>query len=108
MIQLLGQDYTEANAKLELPRNTYDECVDFISSELALSAQDLPLVRSDREIAQVTRGAALGLRAKVLLYAASPLFNGNEEMTDLKDNAGKRLIPMTRESGLWPLLQPKM
>ena len=103
LIPVHGLDYTEEYDKLELPRISYDECVDFICSELALSVQELPLVRSDREIAQVTRGAALGLRAKVLLYAASPLFNGNEEMTDLKDNAGKRLISDTYDERKWAL-----
>lgn len=103
LIPVHGLDFTEEYNKLELPRNTYDECIDFITSELALAAQDLPLIRSDREIARVTRGAALGLRAKALLYAASPLFNGNEEMSDLKDNTGKRLISETYDEKKWAL-----
>ena len=38
--------------------------------------RDSPLDRAIQEIARPTRGAALALRAKVLLYAASPLMNG--------------------------------
>lgn len=98
-----GMDYTADYDKLELPRNTYEECVDFITSELVLAAKDLPWSRTNREIAKITRGAALGLRAKVLLYAASPLFNGNEEMGDLKDKNGKKLIPETYDEKKWAL-----
>ena len=96
-----GLDYTDEYENLELPRNTYDECVDFITNELVAAAKILPLTRTNREIARITRGAALGLRAKVLLYAASPEFNGNEEMAMLTDNAGKKLINQTYEEEKW-------
>ena len=64
---------------LARPRNTYDECVEYITSELVKAAQDLPLERGTNNIARPTRGAALAARAKVLLYAASPLMNGNTD-----------------------------
>lgn len=98
-----GLDFTAEYDELELPRNTYEECVDFITSELVLAAKDLPLSRTNREIAKVTRGAALGLRAKVLLYAASPLFNGNQELSELTDKNGRKLIPDTYQEIKWAL-----
>ena len=49
-----------------------EECAEYIASELALAAADLPLKRDATNVARPTRGAALGYRAKVLLYAASP------------------------------------
>ena len=87
-----GLDFTASYDDLQLPRNTYDECVKFIADEFALAARDLPLNRSNQEIARPTRGAALAARAKVLLFAASPLFNGNTEMAELKDDKGRNLI----------------
>lgn len=98
-----GLDFTAEYDELELPRNTYEECVDYITSELALAAKDLPLSRTNREIARVTRGAALGLRAKVLLYAASPLINGNQELSELTDKNGRKLIPDTYQEIKWAL-----
>ena len=72
-----GEDYMQDYDGWARPRNTYDECVEYITSELVKAAQDLPLERGANNIARPTRGAALAARAKVLLYAASPLMNGN-------------------------------
>lgn len=96
-----GLDYTQSYEDLSIPRSSYDECADFITSELALAAPDLPLIRNSREIARPTRGAALAARAKVLLYAASPLANGNTEMADLVDDKGRCLISQTYDEKKW-------
>ncbi|MCH5599062.1 RagB/SusD family nutrient uptake outer membrane protein [Niabella ginsengisoli] len=97
-----GLDYTESYADLSLPRNTYDECVDFITSELALAARDLPAsLRDSRNLARPTQGAALAARAKVFIYAASPFYNGNAEMADLVDDKGKQLISQQYQEEKW-------
>lgn len=96
-----GVDYTQSYQDLAFARNTYDECADFISKELAVAAVDLPLTRTNREKVRPTRGAALAARAKVLLYAASPLFNGNTEMAELTDDKGKPLIPAQYNEAKW-------
>lgn len=55
-------------------RNTYEECVDFIVSELDRSIALLPEgPRLGAEFGRVSRGAAMALKSRVLLYAASPL-----------------------------------
>src|SRR3546814_11652201 len=62
---------------LEIPRSSFTECVDYIISEIDASVDGLrsdPVNRADE--GRVTKGAALALKARVLLYAASPLFNG--------------------------------
>jgi len=63
------------NDDLQLPRNTYDECVDYIVALCDEAAKDLPLSYPDSWLGRATKGAALALKARVLLYAASPLFN---------------------------------
>src|SRR5690606_13772043 len=46
-------------------------------SEIDAIAQDLPLENSsDWEEGRATRGAALALKSRLLLYAASPLYTG--------------------------------
>lgn len=100
-----GLDYTESYASLACPRNTYDECANFIASEMALAAKDLPLQRGALSIARPTRGAALAARAKVLLYAASPINNpqpgDSEKFTDLVDDKGKCLIAQEYDESKW-------
>lgn len=94
------QDYDA----LACSRNTYDECANFIANEMVLAAYDLPMLRDNRNIARPTRGAALAARAKVLLYAASPLANGNTEMVDLTDDQGNCLISQTYDESKWARL----
>lgn len=58
-----------------IPRNTLQECIDFIVDECGQVAPHLPAVYQASDMGRVTRGAALALKIRVLLYAASELFN---------------------------------
>jgi hypothetical protein len=62
-------------ASYYVPRNSYDECINYISSQLDSAANLLPLVQSGGNIGRATKGAALALKSRVLLYAASDLHN---------------------------------
>lgn len=94
-------DYTAEYEDLALPRNSYDECADYIADEMAIAAGELAITRTNSDINRATRGAALALRAKVLLYAASPLANGNTEMADLTDDKGNILISQEYDESKW-------
>lgn len=56
-------------------RNSYAECVDFMVSECDQAAALLPDVQTGNNFGRATRGAALALKARILLYAASDLYN---------------------------------
>ena len=56
---------------LLVARNTFEETVDFIVKDLDEAASILPL---NGDKARATKGAAMALKARVLLYAASDLF----------------------------------
>ena len=97
-------DYTMSYEELERSRNTYDECVAYIANDLLLAARYLETKREQSSIARPTRGAALALRAKVLLYAASPLMNGYtpaEVAIDMKDDKGNPLLPTHYDESKW-------
>ncbi len=57
-----------------VPRNTFEETIDFIIKDCDAAAG---LLVTDGDKARATKGAALTLKSKVLLYAASDLFNSN-------------------------------
>lgn len=63
--------------KIELSRNTYKETVDFIL-ELCEEGTSLPDTYPSQWKGRITKGVALALKARVLLYAASPLYNASE------------------------------
>jgi hypothetical protein len=96
-----GIDYTLPYEELAIPRSAYDDCVDFITSELATAAKDLPLTHTSRDRVRPTKGAALAARAKVYLFAASLEFNGNTEMADLVDHEGNQLISQAYNEEKW-------
>lgn len=99
-----GIDYMEDYDAVAQPRNTYDECVEHITKELVLAAENLPLKADMLSVARPTRGAALALRAKVLLYAASPLMNGKapaDVTSQMVDDQGNPLLPVTYDESKW-------
>ncbi|MBX2922871.1 MAG: RagB/SusD family nutrient uptake outer membrane protein [Chitinophagaceae bacterium] len=61
----------------QVPRNTFEECIKFIVDDCDKAATLLPLAHESNNYGRATRGAALALKARVLLYAASDLYNSN-------------------------------
>jgi len=101
-----GIDYTESYDEVATPRSTYEECAEYISKEMVLAAKDLQVTRRDEQsVARPTRGSALAARAKVLLYAASPLMNGNTDdyARALVDDQGKQLLSPDYDEEKWAL-----
>lgn len=64
---------------LLIGRDTYEACVDFILSDLEEAVDRLPMP-DEAEIGRASKGAALALKARVLLYDASPLHNPAMDM----------------------------
>jgi hypothetical protein len=60
---------------MQIPRSTVDETVAYIVDLCDQSAALLPVTHPDIDFGRATRGAALSLKARMLLYAASPLWN---------------------------------
>jgi len=64
----LGQSY-------DIARNTYEECINYITGQLDTAATMLPAAYTGDMRGHATQGAALALKARTLLYAASDLHN---------------------------------
>ncbi|WP_298652625.1 RagB/SusD family nutrient uptake outer membrane protein [uncultured Proteiniphilum sp.] len=84
-------------------REPVDECVDYIVGLLDEAIPDLPLVLPDpaTEMGRISQTIALSVKAKVLAWAASPLFNGNTDYKDWVDNRGRQLISDTYDASKW-------
>lgn len=95
---ILVKDKTyEATENQDIPRNTLDEVIEYIDSELYASSKELtqePIFEDKDHRAWPTKGVALAVRAKLWLYAASPLFNGGyKEALSITNPDGTRLFP---------------
>lgn len=63
----------------DLPRKTYDECMAFVIKETNEAIALLPLTYPAASMGRVTKGAAMALKSRALLYAASPLNNTSND-----------------------------
>src|SRR5690554_1886612 len=100
-----GIDYTLSYDEIATPRSSYEEVAEFISNEMIQAAQELQYVRrTDNEnIARPTKGAALATRAYALIFAASPLANGNDDdfARAMVDDQGRRLLSQEYSEEKW-------
>lgn len=71
-----------AGEELSFPRNTYDQCVEYIASLCDEASGLLPTSYAANQLGRATKGAALALKSRLLLYAASPLFNDASNPSD--------------------------
>lgn len=68
-----------------LPRSSLKDCVDMVVADATDAAAKLPPTYPSQMRGRATRGAALLLKARMLLYAASPLFNTATPYLDFGD-----------------------
>lgn len=118
VIIITGVEDVNQSSENYKSRTPLDDCVDFVCNLLDEAAADLPEVRSDAsEFGLATSVAAKALKAKMLLYAASPLFNygggsPSAEMKSyyesLKNNDGTALMPLSYDANKWTECQTAM
>lgn len=78
----LLQGELDAKSKIAVARSTYDECVNYIVELCDSASTRLPISVDNANIGRATKGAALALKSRVLLYAASPLYNDASQPED--------------------------
>ena len=75
-VPLIGDKIFTLEDNLQIPRNTFAECVNYIVSECDIVKDSLRKEAiADGDWGRVPRGAAIALKCRVLLYAASPLLS---------------------------------
>ena len=79
-VPIVTQSYAFGN-NVTFARSTFDECVDFIESNLSEAIPDLPqkYESTDANFGRATQDACQALRSRLFLYAASPLFNPSND-----------------------------
>jgi hypothetical protein len=84
--------YYQVGDNFKIPRASLQETFDFIIANLDSAAAVLPDAWPTNWKGRITKGAALALKAKALLYAASPLFNTDTPYLSMADPANNNLI----------------
>lgn len=90
-------------ATMQQPRRPVDICVNAIVSLLDEAMQDLPplQMKDQNRWAYHSLESAAALKAQVLLYAASPIFNGNPVYTNFTNKKGEQLINPVYDAEKW-------
>ncbi len=69
-----------------------DEAIPLLPREISNTAS---------ELGRITAPAAMAIKAQILLYAASPLFNGNKDYANFKDSQGNPFFDQTYQVEKW-------
>lgn len=93
----------------QIPRSTWDESVEFVLSEIQEAKKNLPdnyylqgtSTLDITQIGRINKIIATALESKILLYHASPLYNGNTEMADFTNLDGTQLINSDYDPDRW-------
>jgi hypothetical protein len=81
--------------ELMLGQRPYNEMIDWIDNELQEAAKALPAYYSEpRKYGRVTSVMCMAVRARMLLFAASPLVNGNDkpEFANYVNDRGEKIF----------------
>lgn len=113
-IFLLGDellDFSASTESLYRPRNTWEQCVDYVVSEMTECANSNAIQSSyeDLEYGLATKGTCQAVISRLLLYSARDLFNGNTLYRNVKnpttsefpDLSGAELFPQQYDANKW-------
>lgn len=111
-VPLIGDKVYSVDTPLEemmMPRNTLDECWDYIIAELKAAIDGGKLKSTFGEDGSVdsqykgnlTQEAVEGILAEVYLYRASYLFNGDPYYQTMANKDGTKLFPQSKDMQKW-------
>jgi starch-binding outer membrane protein, SusD/RagB family len=101
-VVLLGDEVIPVAAsgeEVKKPRANFDDCINFIVSELDKAYTELPITA--QVAGKFTKGVVKAYKVQALMLAASPLFNGNTDYATLKNDDGANLISQTYDVSKW-------
>ena len=100
----VNQPISAGIREVQVYREPIDDVVSYITGLLDEAIADLPEAKDismGLEAGRADKLIAMMMKAEVLLFAASPLFNGNTDFSGMKDNRGTQLFPQTYDVGKW-------
>ena len=86
-------------------RDPLEDVVDYIVELVDEAMPDLlsQIDNPAQDMGRVTKPIAAAIKAQALIWAASPLFNGNSDYADIKDNRGINLFPTSHDPEKWTI-----
>jgi hypothetical protein len=94
-------DINTSNQDLQIPRNTFEECYDYILKEMdeIINNPDLPVVfENDKDKGRIDRRTVMAFKGRLCMLAASPFWNNNPDLVNFKNTDGTPMVaPITQD-----------
>lgn len=99
----------KAEENYQIPRSSWDECVEFILQQMDEAALDLPTEHyqgttttvDGTQLGRINKMIVEAVKSEVTLFSASPLYNGNTDLANWKNLDGKQLINQSYDATKW-------
>lgn len=105
---LVGDNVSRYDDDFQIPRNSWNECIDYILAEFDAAREMVPdrhLTSGGAEDAtqtgRINKLVIDAVKSQVLLFDASPLYNGNPDYANYKNGDGKPLMNANYDAGKW-------
>lgn len=94
-----------SDEEVRVERKTVDECFSYIANTIDDAVNDLPeRVIGNNDLGRIDKVIAKAIKARVLLYSASPLFNGNSEFySNFVNKDGIHFFNQNYDKSKWQL-----
>lgn len=89
----------KANENLNIPKSSFDDCVKYISNLCDTAQTMLKVSYAATDFGRAAKGAAMALKARLLLYAASPLNNTANDIVKWQNAAAASADIINFQSG---------
>ncbi|HVI49182.1 MAG TPA: RagB/SusD family nutrient uptake outer membrane protein [Chitinophaga sp.] len=109
-VVLMGETPKLPEDNFQIPRSPWDECVAYVLAEMDKALPDVPIQHVNpvdpaqpdvTQTGRITQPIILAVKSQILLYHASPLFNGNTDLASLKNPDGATLFNQSYDKEKW-------
>lgn len=89
--------------EVQVERMPVDSCFNFVISTMDSAMTHLPdrIENQATQMGRITKAIAMAVKARILVTAASPLFNGNTVYPNFKNKSGKPFFNQTFDPQKW-------
>ncbi|NLR67369.1 RagB/SusD family nutrient uptake outer membrane protein [Chitinophaga varians] len=109
-VVLMGETASLPEDNFQIPRSPWDDCIGFVLSEMDKAFPDLPVQHVNpvdptqpdvTQTGRITQPIVLAVKSQILLYHASPLFNGNKDFASFTNQDGTALFNQAYDKERW-------
>nr|WP_295863332.1 RagB/SusD family nutrient uptake outer membrane protein [uncultured Chitinophaga sp.] len=109
-VVLMGETPSLPEDDFQIPRSPWDACVSYVVSEMDKAFPDVPVQHVNpvdptqpdvTQTGRITQPIILAVKSQILLYHASPLFNGNKDLASFTNPDGTVLFNQAYDKEKW-------